>query len=367
MVETAVQEALEPLERLDRDIRRAAITLSEREVRYLVDYYYIMQEDRKRAANQKRALEEFAEPHEVVAWVSRNSESMERSIKNVLQSYAESKEPGQWALSIPGIGPIISSGLLAHVDITQCPTVGKIWRFGGLDPTNKWLGKEGAKKVVAETTAEVDFLGEDKVTEEFVLYIAEKLTRRPETFLEMSRDSKGKLTKESLTSALAKRPWNARLKLVCFHIGECLIRGKGLKGGEFYGNLFDQRKAFEWSRNLAGELSDQAAHKLETTRIGHATDAYHWYAGRVTHAAAEAFLAAEDSQKKPKLVAAGEGVPMLPPAHIHSRARRWLTKLFLAHYHEVAYMSHYGEMPPKPYVMDRLGHTDKIEVPNWPM
>ncbi len=300
----------EPIQRLTRDLRQAAITLSEQEVRYLVDYYYIMQEDRKRAANQMRALgetEPTEEPHSVISWVAAGSGIFERGVKSALQHYAESKVPGQWAMSIPGIGPIIASGLLAHVDITKCATVGRLWSFAGLNPEQVW--------------------------------------------------EKGE-----------KRPWNAKLKLVCFHIGECLIRAKGAKGGEFYGDLFDERKAYEWGRNINGELADQAVAKLEKFNIGKDTDAYKWYSGRVTAGAAAAFLAeAGDTQRKPKLVPILEGLQMLPPAHIHSRARRWLTKLFLAHYHQVTFENHFGQLPPKPYVFDHLGHSDMIGPPNWPL
>ncbi len=358
-----VQEIMEPVQRLSRDLRQAAITLSEQEVRYLVDYYYIMQEDRKRADNQVRALGEEAEPHAVISWVSANSGVLERSVKSVLEKYAKSKIPGEWAMTVPGIGPIIASGLLAHVNIEMCPTVGKIWRFGGLDPTNLWLGSEMSREIVARV------LGSGtKFSEEHVPAIAEASGRNPLSLRQSATLESGKITRDSVTKALAKRPWNARLKLVCFHIGECLIRAKSAKGGEFYGDLFDERKAYEWGRNIAGELSDQAKAKLAKFNIDRGTDAYKWYSGQVTAAAATVFLAeVGDTQRKPKLVAEGKGLPMLPPAHIHSRARRWLTKLFLAHYHQVAYQDRFGELPPKPYVFSRLGHSDFIGPPNWPL
>jgi hypothetical protein len=63
----------------------------------------------------------------------------------------------------------------------------------------------------------------------------------------------------------------------------------------------------------------------------------------------------------------GSGVMMLPPARIHRRAVRYAVKLFLAHYHHVAYEVEFGEPPPKPYVIEHLGHVDFIGPPNWPM
>ena len=52
---------LEPLQKLTKDIRAAAAHLTDHEARFLVDYYYIAQEDRKRSTNQVRALDESKE------------------------------------------------------------------------------------------------------------------------------------------------------------------------------------------------------------------------------------------------------------------------------------------------------------------
>jgi len=70
----------------------------------------------------------------------------------------------------------------------------------------------------------------------------------------------------------------------------------------------------------------------------------------------------------PRAEATGRpGLPMLPPAHIHARARRYAVKLFLSHYHHVAYEVATGQKPPKPYVLDRIpGHTHYVAPPNWP-
>ena len=69
-----------------------------------------------------------------------------------------------------------------------------------------------------------------------------------------------------------------------------------------------------------------------------------------------------------KLPKRDNGVPMLPPAHIHMRATRWVVKLFLSHYHAVGYEIETGQKPPKPYVFEYLeGHAHYIAPPNWPM
>ena len=144
-----------------------------------------------------------------------------------------------WAKSIIGIGPVMAAGLAAHIDISECPTVGRIWRFAGLDPTVEW--KEHGK-----------------------------------------------------------RPWNASLKSLCGKIGESFAKVSGHER-DVYGKLYIQRKALEQARNAAGKL---------------------------------------------------------PATQIDARAKRWTVKLFLAHYHEVAWTIATGAPPPKPYAIARLDLVD---------
>ena len=56
----------------------------------------------------------------------------------------------------------------------------------------------------------------------------------------------------------------------------------------------------------------------------------------------------------------------LPDGRIELRSERQPAKLFLAHWHHVAYFAHYRQHPPKPYVLDILGHAHEVQVPNWP-
>ena len=69
---------------------------------------------------------------------------MEKQIKRALDSWTDSIPAAVWAKGIVGIGPVISAGLAAHIDITRCPTAGRIWRFAGLDPTQEWLRRRSA-------------------------------------------------------------------------------------------------------------------------------------------------------------------------------------------------------------------------------
>jgi hypothetical protein len=274
---SAIANAVEPIQtepvvRLRKDLLSATITLSPSEARFLVDSYYTMQDNRIRTAGQIRALNASGEPHSVIDWYFTQSETLENQIKRALDAYAQSKAVGRWLLSIHGIGPVISAGLLAHIDITKAPTVGHIWNFAGLNPDVKW--------------------------------------------------NKGE-----------KRPFNAGLKVLCWKAGQSFMKFAASEKC-FYGKLYRERKAQEVERNEALQFKDQAEKILEVKKIGKATDAYKAYS-----------------------------VGKLPPAQIDARARRWAVKLFLSHLHEKMYVDHYGQMPPKPFAIEHLGHAHYIAPP----
>jgi hypothetical protein len=323
---------LDPVARLTHDLKTAAITLSPHEARYLVDTYYTLQDYRKAASNQVFALDKSKEPHDVLSWVGQQTDVLESQILRALDAWSDGIALGKWAKSICGIGPVISAGLLAYIDIAQCPTVGRIWRFAGLDPTQHWLGKEKGREAVEEIMQTPGATLDGAIP-----FLAITIGCRPETLRKFATTKPDgtpcPLTVDSLIKASAKRPWNAGLKVLCWKIGESFVKVSG-SPNDFYGKLYLERKAIESRKNEAGDYAEQAADKLKRFRIGKSTDAYQYY-----------------SKGK------------LPPAHIHARAKRWTVKLFLAHYHTAAFRLE-GKEPPKPYVMEHLGHIDMIEPPN---
>jgi hypothetical protein len=102
---------------------------------------------------------------------------------------------GQWCRSICGIGPVITAGLLAHID-NQAPTAGHIWNFAGLNPNVTW--------------------------------------------------GKGQ-----------KRPWNAKQKVLAWKIGESFLKTSG-RDKDVYGHVLMERKALETEKNERGDHKDQA-------------------------------------------------------------------------------------------------------------
>lgn len=292
----------ESVQRMTRDISKAGAIMTDQEARFLVDYYYICQEDRKRANNQERALGEGEEPNLVISWLGNQSAVLEQQVKRALDKYTDGHMVGEWLKSVHGIGPVIAAGLLAHIDITKAPTAGHIWSYAGLDPTKSW--------------------------------------------------EKGQ-----------KRPWNSQLKVLCWKAGQSFMKFSNSEEC-FYGHIYKERKIYEINRNEAGPNRELALTLSE--KVGKSTEAYAWLVGCYNPTDVQklrtADKLAQDTLAKIK-GEPGSGLPMLPPAQIDARARRYAVKLFLAHLHEVWYEKHHGVKPPFPYPIAILGHAHKIDPP----
>jgi hypothetical protein len=208
--ELAVPEHFGTVSKLSKDLKKAACMLSQRQARWLVSEYYRIQKMRIMSGNQNRAAEKASSPSLCLSFMLDQHEVLERNVQKILGLWAEQWTVGRWLQSQMGIGPVISAGLLAHIDIRLCKTVGHIWRFAGLDPTLVW--KKGEK-----------------------------------------------------------RPWNAELKcLAVFKAGECFVKTSGRDEG-FYGKLYRQRKEREQSRNASGGNAESAKLILSSKNWGKET------------------------------------------------------------------------------------------------
>jgi Transposase IS116/IS110/IS902 family len=309
----STQDDTPDLERLNRDIRMATATLERREARYLVDTYYQMQDYRISTSNQGRSMGRDAEPHLTLDFFQSQMKTLERQVHSVLDTWTTMDPLGTWAKSITGIGPVIAAGLLAHIDIEKAPTVGHIWRYAGLDPTVEW--------------------------------------------------GKGE-----------KRPWNASLKVICWKAGESFVKVSNNQN-DIYGKFYVQRKEYEIERNEAvyevgsglvkGAMSDpnKGAYIIRDDEM---VSAYliegKWYCGGNAKAAYGVLRRKKIGKDTDAIKSYSVG--KLPPAHIHARAKRWATKLFLAHYWETGYRLHFGTEPPLPYPIQHLNHVHRIPAPN---
>lgn len=204
-----------PMELLLRDLKQAALVLSNQEARYLVDYYYICQEDRKRANLQRRALDENEEPNILLVWVADNMRRLETRIKAALEVYTNQSLVGQWSMSQVGIGPIIAAGLLAHVSLDTTPSCSALWAFAGLDPSVQW--------------------------------------------------EKGQ-----------KRPWNASLKVLCWKIGDSFVKTCN-HPASFYGPVYKKAKEWYSEQNDKGMYAHRAAEILQAKNFHQDTVARQYY------------------------------------------------------------------------------------------
>lgn len=366
---------LSPVARLNRDLKNASKLLTHAQARYLVDAYYMMQDDRKRSNNQIRALEENSEPSDVIEWFGLTATKIEDDLRSVLGIWARTFKAGRWAQSINGIGNVISAGLLAFIDIAKAPTAGCIWSLAGIESTSRWQSRE---KVAAELASWPNILTNDHFEVIFKEWgrspasMARALCGLPNYSPSAAREliKNANIKKKDVIAYLAKRPYNAALKTIAYHIGECIVRASS-SPKDIYGKVYYARKKLEIERNEQGLFAGQAKKELENKDYGRDTDAYCWYAGCLTPEKAAAIRNNPKPAAGDALKMAGEpgsGMAMLPPAHIHARARRYTAKLFLAHFHEALWREKHGgiESMPKPYIFtDQAKKAGLGEHTNW--
>ncbi len=212
----ALPDDITMIARLNRELREASDRLSKDEARFLVDRYYQTQKGRIAAGGQIRAIlkgKDKAATPLVLQWFFDQSMILEKCLHSVLGRYAKQQEIGRWLLSVHGIGPVISAGLIAHIDMDFCPSAGHIWSFAGLNPDAKW----------------------------------EKKTRRP---------------------------WNADLKVLCWKIGQSFLKHSG-NPKCVYGHVYIERKNLEIERNEKLLFKSQAEIKAKVVKK--TTKAYKYY------------------------------------------------------------------------------------------
>ena len=245
------------------------LELKANEIAEIVELYYDCQSMRIAHANKERT----EPPSELVEWLDFWMHAGETVIRGKLAKWVESDDSpaeAKWAYDQIGIGPVIASGLSAYIDPAKAPTVSSLWKYAGLAPG-------------------------------------------------FDRKSKG-----------TKLPYNARLKVLCYKIGESFVKVAN-KDGAFYGQLYGQFKAAEIGKNESGQYASAAKHEIETKKFSN------------------------DTATKKRLL---EG--KLSDAHLHARAKRKTTKIFLSHYWQKAREARGLEMPP-PFSIQILNHTGMIE------
>jgi hypothetical protein len=245
------------------------LTLQTHEISAIVSLYYDCQDLRIAHANKDRT----EAPSELVEWLDFWMHAGETVIFNKLKHWIESdKSPAEakWAYDQVGIGPILAAALAAHIDPARADSPSAVWKFAGLAPG-------------------------------------------------FDRKTKG-----------TKLPYNSRLKVVCWKMGQSFIKVSGREDAT-YGKLYRQFKSEEVSRNETGRYAEAAAKELGSKKF-------------------------KDGITKARLEAG-----KLSDGHLDARARRRVVKIFLANYWVVARESR-GLPVRDPYAMTILGHDGIIKA-----
>lgn len=360
-------DRMEAIDKLTNDLHEAAATMGKHEIRFLVDSYYVIQHDRTSTANQLKAAKEAGEPARILDWITSQASKLERNIKITLDKWTANRTAGIWCRSITGVGEVITAGLLSHIDITKAPTAGKIYSFAGLNPDANWLSRADANAMVKDI---LSVTHTKTVTMDHIAEAAQRVHRSFAAVEKASRNKEGKFTPASFAAGLAKRPYNAKLKTLCWKLGDSFVKFHSLctcshwskahenedgacapkkKDGtpiececksftrkSTYGDLWHKRKKQEVSNNQAGKFSETATATLEKKKIQDKATRERYESG------------------------------MLPDGRVDLRARRIAVKIFLSHLHEVLYFLEYGKLTRAPYVFskDPSGHSHYIPVPN---
>lgn len=221
----------------NKTLKGLVSNFSRSEIRFLVNSYYQIQDDRIRTNNQIRRLNKetnsnndeteeiindgFVKPDNyLLGFLSERYTDTELMIKQAAVYFTDNHPVGVWLKSIHGIGPVIAAGLLAHIDILKAPTAGHIWSFAGLDPNVVW--------------------------------------------------EKGK-----------KRPFNADLKKLAWKIGVSFMKQSSSPKCD-YGHIYLKRKEYEVARNESGGNKALVEADLARNKYSKDTEAYkHLLSGKL--------------------------------------------------------------------------------------
>jgi hypothetical protein len=245
---------------------------------------------------------------------------LEKQVVQILDKWSQRDPVSMWTRSVIGMDVVLASGLRAEVDMDKAVNAGKISRFAGLDPSVKWLGAKEAKKLVAEVVPKGK-----KVTTDHIVELSERTNLKAESITRQC--GPGSITRVKLVKVLSRRPYSARMKVLCWKIGDSFVKVSNTQPNSTFGLKYKVFKRQEEKRNEGGDHRERALAEVKSGR--------------------------EHSAEHMKCFRAGK----LPPFIVDRMARRRVVKLFLGVWHVAAYRDHYGEEPPKPYAVAHLGHT----------
>ena len=362
-------ETWKTIEKMDKDIKKAAETMTVQEGRYLVDFYYTVQKNRIRLENQIRSI-------------NKPYNDWKKEIDTIEKSIAKYEAMVEF--------------LLIPIDQIDKEELKKIL---GMDKENKekrfidiFIDKDKLSDVIQKKREAIEKALTEKKAEYEAKKAEEPVVEPHDTlkyFLKNYKDLENNIkiclgifaSNKSISTWLQKivgigpvisaaliayidinkvrsagqimafggidptkkwekgqkRPWNANLKVVFWKIGQSFIKTSS-NPNDYYGKIYLKRKEYEMKKNEAGDYAEQAKEIARTKEFK-----------------------TEAGLKMKAIYESGK----LPQSHILSRAARFATKIFVSHLFAVWYEMERGELPPKPYEMAILNHTHMIEIPYW--
>ena len=327
------------------------------EARFFADCYYQVQGMRLRVENQMRAILQEKDNNQPVSdtdesgkkkkktkvlsenttfmgYILRSMRTIEDSIKCGLEEFTDSAFIGKWCKEVIGIGPVISTCLMAGIDLKDTPDgkdtmyhAANLWSYCGLNDNRRpWLGRTKATNIVNEC---IEANG-GKLTDDVVMQIAGKAVWQYSDLQKKAyNEKKQKWSKEDIIKTISKIPYNADLKVLMFKISESFLKCIN-KEDSLYGNLLTKRRNYEIIKNERGDYAEQA----------------------------ELALATKNFKKKEVIKTYKSG--KLPAGHILNRSKRYAVKMFMSHFYEAMYFNKYGRLPANPYILEFGGHHDYI-------
>jgi len=259
-------------------------------MRALVEIYYDFQKQRIATFNnvmmncERNGITEkdLEEKYQVTPLIN-EAKKFETMIKKRLDSDVQSyKIFSEYLTKIQGIGSVISSGLIANIgDISKFDTISKLWVYAGLG-FNKWC-----PECQSPTYVEVEYEDREKkikttkrfkpfekcnhckekldklITEENKLRNKLKKSKKSNEKYEEIKKERLRMEKvynDGTDPLIQKRMkgfqsnWNARLKVLCWKIGDSFVKQKAQKSG--YRRIYEQMRATDTTFHPQKEVID---------------------------------------------------------------------------------------------------------------
>ena len=382
-------------------------------IRYLVDTYYQIQDLRKARDNQLRAIMQGkdGEGFETSLFIATQIRNVENQIKSMIDYYTDQIPVCYWAKSNLGIGPIISAGLYARLDISKATSAGSFWTYCGLnDNKTPWLGTEKAKEVIKEGLQEVekrlqfpmdmlqDAMTSDKkfktTFNKFMKSVVKVVGEDPEAiiteevlvdFINQDNDFKNALADigmrniSDIVAAAILKVYDPLIILSCdlneiaihekvnrkpsqLFTGACAQRLSGTGKKKPYITKSDLEKFMAkppYNKDLKvlcyniGECLKKQSNKEKSLygRMYKDRKAYETAKNeRLEYKdQAEAMLREKNFTNKDVIECYESG--KLTAGHIDMRACRYAVKMFLSHFYEMYHLAEYGTTPRTPYIL----------------